>query len=77
MGLPRPLFVYFRSFQQTRQFFVYFRSFQQTRQFLQKTNVKICQVHPVYGAGIRTHDVLNMTRLNVWKSLSRIENLRA
>ena len=45
MGQPRPLYVYFQSFQ--------------TIQFLQQINVK--NVHPVDGAGIRTHDLLNMS----------------
>ena len=42
-------------------FFVYFRLFKQTLQFLQQINVK--NVHPVYGAGIRTHDLWNMSLL--------------
>ena len=32
----------------------YFRLFKQTLQFVQPINVK--NVHPVYGAGFRTHD---------------------
>ena len=35
-------------------FFVYFRIFKQTLQFLQQIHVK--NVHPVNGAGIRTHN---------------------
>ena len=35
---------------------VYFRSFQPSLQILQQINV-----HPVYGAGIRTHDLWNMS----------------
>ena len=35
-------------------FFVYFYLFKQTLQFLQQKMWKY--VHPVYGAGIRTHD---------------------
>ena len=42
-------------------FFIYFRLLKQTLQFLQQINVK--NVHPVYGAGIRTHDLLNMSLL--------------
>ena len=34
-----------------------FGLFKQTIQFLQQINVKKCHVHPVYGAGIRTHDL--------------------
>ena len=35
--------------------------FKQTSlKFLQQINVKKCHVHPVYGVGIRTHDLLNM-----------------
>ena len=37
-------------------FFVYFRLFKQTLQFLQQIYVKKCFDHPVYGAGIQTHD---------------------
>ena len=33
----------------------------QTLQLLQQINVK--NVHPVYGAGIRTHDLSHMSRL--------------
>ena len=40
-------------------FFVYFRLFKQTLQFLQQINVK--NVHPVYGAGIRTHELRNIS----------------
>ena len=32
-------------------------------QFLQQINVEKCHVHPVNGAGNRTHDLLNMSRL--------------
>ena len=32
-------------------------------QFLQQINVKKCLVHPVYGAGIRTHNLRNMSLL--------------
>ena len=38
-----------------------FSVFSNKLQFLQKINVK--NSHPVYGAGIRTHDLLNMSRL--------------
>ena len=41
--------------------FVYFRLFKQTLQFLQDINVK--NIHPVYGAGIRTHNLRNMSLL--------------
>ena len=37
-----------------------FYLFKQTIQFLQQINLK--NVHPVYGAGIRTHGLLNMSR---------------
>ena len=46
MGQHRPLF---------RLFSVLYK--QTLLQFLQKINVKKCHVHPVYGAGIRTHDL--------------------
>ena len=46
MGQPRPLF---------RLFSVLFK--QTLLQFLQQINVKKCHVHPVYGAGIWTHDL--------------------
>ena len=44
-------------------FFVYFRLFKQTAQFLKQNNVKKCDVHPVYGAGIQTHNLQNMILL--------------
>ena len=44
-GPSRPLFRLFSVF------------FKQTIQFQQQINVKKCQVHPVSGAGIRTHDL--------------------
>ena len=40
-------------------FFICFRPFKQTFLFLQQLNVK--NVHPVYGAGIRTHSLQNMS----------------
>ena len=46
MGQPRPLFCLFS---------VLFK--QTLPQFLQQINVKKCHVHPVYGTGIRTHDL--------------------
>ena len=42
-------------------FFVYFRLFKQTLQFLQQIYVK--NVHPVYGAGILTHDLQDLSLL--------------
>ena len=45
-------------------FFVYFRPFQASKQklqFLQYINAK--NVHPIYAAGIRTHDLLNTSLL--------------
>ena len=48
MGYPRPLF---------RLFSVYSNKLQ----FLQQINVK--NILPEYGAGIRTHDLLNMSSL--------------
>ena len=35
--------------------------FKQTIQFLQQINVK--NIHPVYGPGIQTHNLLNMSSL--------------
>ena len=40
-------------------FFVYFWSFQTKFHFLHQINVK--NVHPVYGAKIRAHDLTNMS----------------
>ena len=40
-------------------FLCIFGLFKQTTQFLQQMNVK--NVHPVYGAGIRTNDLSNMS----------------
>ena len=48
MGQPRPLFIYFRLFKHTLH-------------FLQQINVE--HVHPVYGAGIQTHNLWNMSLL--------------
>ena len=42
-------------------FFIYFRHFKHTLQFLQQINLK--NVHPVYGAGNRTHNLQNMSLL--------------
>ena len=39
-------------------FFVYFRLFKPTLKILQQINVK--NVHPVYDAGIWTHDLQNL-----------------
>ena len=47
-------------------FFVHFRSFQTTIEFLQQMYVK--NVHPGYGAGIRTHDLWNVS---LFPTLSR------
>ena len=44
----------------TSLFFICFGLFMQTIQFLQQINVKI--VHPVYSAGIQTHDLSIMSR---------------
>ena len=41
--------------------FVYFHLFKLTLQFLQKMYVK--NVHPVYSAGIQTHNLQNMSFL--------------
>ena len=41
-------------------FFIYFWSFQTNNTFLQQINVK--NVHPVYGAGIQTHYLSDMSR---------------
>ena len=43
----------------SQSFFVHFLSFKQTLQFLQQICVK--NVHPVYGHGIRTHNLQNMS----------------
>ena len=40
-----------------------FGLFKQTIQFLQQINVKKRHVHPVYGAGIQTHDLQNVILL--------------
>ena len=47
LGQPRPIIVFIFGF------------FEQTIQFLQQINVK--NVYPVYGAGIRTHDLSSMS----------------
>ena len=40
---------------------LFFGLFKQTLQFLQQINVK--NIHPVYGAGIRTHNLKNTSLL--------------
>ena len=40
-----------------------FGLFKQTIQIFTKNQCEKCHVHPVYGAGIQTHDLLNMSRL--------------
>ena len=40
-----------------------FGLFKQTIQFLQQINMKNSNVHQVYGAGIQTQDLLNMSCL--------------
>ena len=42
-------------------FFIYFRLFKQTLQFLQQIIAK--NFHPVYGCGIRMHDLWYMSLL--------------
>ena len=37
--------------------------FEQTLRFFTTNKSEKCQVHPVYGNEIRTHDVMNMSRL--------------
>ena len=49
--------VFFKQIGHPRPLFVYFRLFKQTLQFLQQMNVR--NIHPVYGAGNRTHDLRN------------------
>ena len=44
-------------------FLFIFGLFKQTVQILQQINVKKCHDHPVYSAGIWTHDLLNMSYL--------------
>ena len=40
-------------------FFIYFRLFEKTLQVLQQINLK--NIHPVFGAGIQTHDLKDMS----------------
>ena len=42
-------------------FFVSFWSFQSNITILQQINVKKCHVHPVYGAGIQTYNLWNVS----------------
>ena len=44
-------------------FFVYFRSFQTNNTFFTTNECEKCHVHPVSGAGIRTHDLWNVSLL--------------
>ena len=44
-------------------FFIYFLTYQTNNTILQQINVKKCpNVHPGNGAGIRTHNISNMSR---------------
>ena len=49
MGQPQPLFHFFRLFKHITNF---------------TTNIYVKNVHPVYSAGIRTHDLWNMSSHN-------------
>ena len=51
MGQPRPIF----------RFFLVFSNKQYN--FYNKSMWKKCHVHPVYGAGIQTHHLSNVSRL--------------
>ena len=51
----------FKKIGHSRPFFVYFRLFKRTLQILQQINVK--KIDPVYGSGIRTHDLWNTSLL--------------
>ena len=44
-------------------FLVYFCSFSNKQYNFTTNKCEKCQVHPVYGTGIRTHDLWNMSRL--------------
>ena len=44
-------------------FFVYFRSFQTNNTIFTTNQCEKCHVHPVSGAGIRTHDLWNVSLL--------------
>ena len=44
-------------------FLFIFSLFKQKIQFLKQNNVKKCHVYPVYGAGIRTHNLSNTSHL--------------
>ena len=46
----------------SRPLLLYFRLFKQTLQFLQQ--IKMKNVHPVYGAGIRTPPITTRPRLS-------------
>ena len=55
-----------------RLFLIYFRLFKQTLQFLQQINVK--NVHPVYGPGIWTHNLRNMSLPPFFRKLDKHRN---
>ena len=44
-------------------FSIYLRLFKKTWRFLQQIYVEKCYVYPVYGAGIRTHNLWNTSLL--------------
>ena len=43
--------------------FVYFCIFQTNNTIFTTNQCENCHVHPVYGAGIQTHDLSNVSRL--------------
>ena len=52
-------FLFLKDGPTTASFLFIFGLFKQTIHFLQQINVKKCHVHPISGAGIRTHDLWN------------------
>ena len=44
-------------------FYINFRGFQTNNTILQKSNVKKCHIHPVYGTRIQTYDLSNTSHL--------------
>ena len=67
------LIIFFLNWANPGLFFVYFRSFQTNNTILQQINVKKCHVHPVSGAGIRTHDLFEA---NYWTKRSTMNEFR-
>ena len=55
--------LFFKKWANPDLFFIYFQSFQTKCTIFTTNQCEKCQVHPVYGAGIQTNDLSNLSRL--------------